>query len=387
MKHAMMTNGSGVFSSPLSRRRRRPAPRFTALAAVLAVMVLGGAPAVAQPTLTLTEVDALPGTLVRIAASDAFDDAGTKARFTEAVFSTTEYYYDNSGIMDEAPEFLFVMAKTAEHLNDMDSPPDSPFTVTATVTMTNDEKQTASGTITFTTTYAKASGPSQPSLTRTDVDAPPGTLVRIAASDAFDDAGTNARFTEVVFSTMEYYYDSSGIMEQAPEFLFVMAKTAEDLKDMDSPPDSPFVVTARVTMTNDEEQTATGTIALETTYAKATPSQPDTPQPTAKTGVRRTVDPGNLVSVTAGEVFDNAGTNPKLTAAEFSTTSYYQVGETGIQSGRLFVRAKTAAQLNAMAARPDSPFTVTATVTMTNDEGATVEGTVEFVTTYHVTPT
>ena len=42
---------------------------------------------------------------------------------------------------------------TNAELNALDPRPDNPFTFTADVTMTNDEGQTASGTLTFETTY------------------------------------------------------------------------------------------------------------------------------------------------------------------------------------------------------------------------------------------
>ena len=74
---------------------------------------------------------------------------GRTRRIIDAVFSTTEYHTDRSIVRG----ILFLRTKTDAELSAMTPPPPSPFTVDVTVTMTNDEDQTASGTITFETTY------------------------------------------------------------------------------------------------------------------------------------------------------------------------------------------------------------------------------------------
>ena len=97
--------------------------------------------------------------------------------------------------------------------------------------------------------------------------------------------------------------------------------------------------------------------------------------------------PGTLVNVDA-DIFYRASTNPRFTGAVFSTLEYYNsTSIPDIYSGRyLFVQVKTAAQLNAMSPPPPNPFTVTAEVTMTNDEGRTATGTITFETHYARAP-
>ena len=211
---------------------------------------------------------------------------------------------------------------------------------------------------------------------------------------AFANAGTNPRFTNVVFSTMEYYDASVTPITQGTIDLRV--KSDAELSALPSPPSSPFTVTAdrHVTMTNDEGQTATGTIRIETTYARTaaapTPAHPSAPgaQPTFKQATAvLTARVGEYLGLSAETLFDNAGTGANITAVVFSPTDYYH-SESGVRpGGTLLVRVKTAAELNALPSPPDSPFTVTAEVTMTNDEGQTATGTIEFQTTYDRTPT
>ena len=81
-------------------------------------------------------------------------------------------------------------------------------------------------------------------------------------------------------------------------------------------------------------------------------------------------------------LFDNAGTNPRITKAEFSTKEYYHPGDSGIYGNSVNVVVKTTAQLNALPVPPDSPFDVTVDVEMTNDEGETAEIKLTFRTAY-----
>ena len=376
----------GALEGPAGRAGRRPC---VALAAVLAVaaMVLSAAQAVAQPTLSqMGAVHAPAGTLIRVRV-DVFDNGGTNPRFTDAVFSTMEYYDSAyTGIDPHSSSHLRVHAKTAAQLSALASPPDSPFTVTAEVTMANDEGETATGIITFETVYLRTPAAlAPPTLSRTTaITVPPGAFINIAAEDVFDNTGTNPKLTEAVFSTTEYLLNQGILLDR----LWVHAKTEAGLNAMPSPPESPFSYTAEVTMGNDEGQTATGTLTFETTYDR-NPSDGN-PSPVLSPGVvmlpafgqQAAIDapPGTLVGVDADTAFYNAGTNPRFTNAVFSTTAYYDVSR--IEAGRLEVQAKTAEDLNALAAPPDSPFTVTAAVTMTNDEGATATGTLTFETTY-----
>ena len=194
---------------------------------------------------------------------------GTNATLTGADFSTTEYS-NTHGIRDGR---LWFQIKSAAELNALASPPPSPFTVTAAVTMTNDEGQTATGTLTFRTSYARDTTEKvvptlAPAEART-VGA--GGFASVGAYDVFDNAGTNARFTGVEFSTMEYYDgEFSGIAPHGK--LWVQVKSAAELNALASPPPSPFTVTAAVTMTNDEGQTATGTLTFKTMYNRKSPA-------------------------------------------------------------------------------------------------------------------
>ena len=87
-----------------------------------------------------------------------------------------------------------------------------------------------------------------------------------AGAHLFTNAGTNPRFTEAVFSTMDYYRSgSTGIRDGV---LVVTTKSTAELNALSSPPPEPFRVTVGMTMTNDEGHTATGTFAFRTTYPR-----------------------------------------------------------------------------------------------------------------------
>ena len=362
--------------------RRRCAPPAAALGVLM--LMLSGTWAVASPRPELSQ-NAPPGTLLIIEADDVFKNPGLNPRFTNVSFSTMDYYTPASGLgVVIFSGLLFVQAKTAEELNALDPPPPSPFTVTAEVTMTNDSGATATGTISFTTSYNRTATPSpstapQPTFSQREPQtAYPGKLIGVRVDNWFDNAGTNPRFTSATFSSMEYYVEAdTGIRSSDPTHLWVKVKTPAELNALPVRPPNPFTLTANVTMTNDEGATATGTASFKTWYSKTLPTSSQRQPQNAPTGMR--------VSAKVGSWFDNAGPNPRFTRATFSTMDYYVEADTGIGSSdasRLWVKVKTDAELNALDPAPPSPFTVTANVSMTNDDGATATGTVSFTTNY-----
>ena len=321
-----------------------------------------------------------PGVLVSIEASSHFDDAGTNPQITSAVYSNPEYLDGSSTRISQGRAYLQV--KTAAQLNALASPPPESFSFTVELTMTNDEGQTATGTATMTSAYTRTPDPVTPSPTFSSAAArelSPGATVSISAAEAFDDAGTGAAFTAAEFSTTAYY----STHEIQDGSLVVQAKTAAELNALESPPDSPFTVTADVTMTNDAGQTATGTLTFSTSYEKdSTPATPVV-QPTLSQTTALNAPPGTAVTVSAADVFDNAGTNPrfnKVTRPSGTSSRYSRA--TISNDGFLYVQARTAAELNALASPPDSPFTLALEMRMINDEGQTATGTVTFTTSY-----
>ena len=383
----------------LDRSAVEPARLRSLCAAALAATFAFAAQAAQAPTpptfVTAPETVSAPtGTQVTINADGYFDNPGTNPQFTDAVFSTTDYY----DVHEVSNGVIVVQAKTAADLNAMQAPPSNPFTVSVEVTMTNDAGQTASGTIDLETTWAKATapGPAQPVMpTFADdpatIDAPSGVLISVGVGDYFNNPGTNPKFTAAVFSTTDYY----DVHEVSNGEVWVKAKTAADLNAMQSPPSNPFTVTVDVTMTNDGGQTATGTLTFETTYvrspasaaAASAPAQPAAP--TFSQTANLSAPPGQAVTVAVGDVFDNAGTNPRFTsvAAEngqyLSSILYSDPVGSGHASFALTV--ETAENLRAKDPQPPSPFTTDVTVTMTNDANQTASGTLTFETTYALT--
>ena len=234
--------------------------------------------------------------------------------------------------------------------------------------------------LTLSTTAAVATPTFDTATVSAETRAFPGIVTTLAPYHLFDNEGTNARFTLVTFSTLAYYDESStgllGTGNSHGQFLFVKAKTNAQLNAMDSPPpNNPFTVTANVTMTNDEGETASGTASFITPWTEAEPP----PGPTLTTTTEN-LPAGTTASAFADGFFDNAGTNPRFTAASFSTLDYYDADRSGVSGGFLDVTAKTSAELDAMSTPPSNPFTVQVTVTMTNNEGQTATGTVDYVT-------
>lgn len=98
-------------------------------------------------------------------------------------------------------------------------------------------------------------------------NAPAGILVSNVIDDAFDHAGTNPRYTDAEFDTLDYYDPSrTGLLTEGKDRLFVKVKTREQLLALPSPPPNPFTVTATVSMENDEGQTATSKITYTTRW-------------------------------------------------------------------------------------------------------------------------
>ena len=220
----------------------------------------------------------------------------------------------------------------------------------------------------------------QPTLVQAERNASPGDAIDLGPADVFENTGTNPRFTGATFSNPEYL-NNSGFTEDSVSFDL---KTADELNAMSPRPRSHFRFTVQVHMTNDEGWGTVGTL----TYLASYPRAPDTVggvpgQPTAPV-LAQTLDldapPGERVETEAGDMFAYAGTNPRFTAATFSTTDYYNTGS--VEGGVLVVQAKTDAELNDLEPRPESVFRVTVDVTMTNDEGQTGTGTLTFVTGY-----
>ena len=206
----------------------------------------------------------------------------------------------------------------------------------------------------------------------------PGTQVCVRARDVLDPQWSTPRFTDVTFSTEEYYVaNGTGIVDGQ---VCVTAKTSPALNSLPSPPPDPFTVTATLNINTHFNIRGTGTLKFATTYNKGKGLM-------ARQGASQTAPYGTLISTTIDKVFLNAGTNPRFTDAVFSTMEYYDQDRTKIDNDRVFVDVKTAEELNALPSAPPSPFTVTANLTMTNDEGETVTGTMSYVTEYLRNPT
>ena len=369
--------GNGV--SPVRLKCIR-AVRAAALALPAAVWLT--APAAAEPTISEDAIqNALPGVLIAVLADNAFDDAGTNPRITDAAFSTTEYFSVHQ--IDGGQ--LWVQPKTDAELNALSPPPPSPFLVDATVTMANDEGETAEGTITFRTTYDRTAPeepggePPAPTISEDATwNAFPGVLIAVLAEDAFDNAGTNPRITDAVFSAAKYF----SVHQVSRNKLWAWLKTDAQLRALSPPPPSPFTVDVAVTMANDEGQTASGTITFRATYDQTAPEEPggEPVAPTVLDDPTWNAPPGVLINVLAETAFDNAGTNPEIIAAELPAAEYHSVLR--IDGGKLWIQSMTAEELNALPTPPPSPFAVKVTVTMANDESQTASGTLTFETEY-----
>ena len=375
----------------ISTIKRRKGGLPTALAAI--AFLLGAAVPAAygstatEPSFKEGDAERLapPDTLISIIAHPnfgSFENAGTNPRITDATFSTTEYY--NTHSIDEDSGILFIKAKTDAQLRALASPPPSPFFVTVDVTMENDEGQTASGTTRFETIYEQTSAtPETPEpsfkVGRPVIIAPTGVQVYALAGDAFNNAGTNPVFTDAVFSATEYY-SHYGITEARKDILFVRPKKDAELNALASPPPSPFTVDVTVTMTNDEGQTASGTLKFETSYERIITTPDPTPATFSQTDAVSAA-PGATITLTVGDLFDNEGPGARFASVVFNSTTYLEhlnVPEDAPERFTLTVLSE--ADLADLSPPPSASFTFTADVTMTNDEGQKVSGTVTFST-------
>ena len=132
-------------------------------------------------------------------------------------------------------------------------------------------------------------------------------------------------------------------------------------------------------MINDEDETAMGAVTIRTSYDTEAPGLGALPAGPAANGLNVTAPVGIPMEVTASDAFDNAGTNPRLTDAEFSSKDYHEANSR-LRRGSLWVTAKSVEDLLALPSPPPNPFTLTVTVTMENDEGETATGDVIFET-------
>ena len=396
-----MVNDAGLRGEGTVRFRTTYTPYATAVSHQTAGAQSG--PPASTPTLRLTgNIDAAPGEQVTLSVNEVFADAGTRPMFTSIGgnadhFASFGFHPDKQ---EEESEAIQVTAKTAGQLNAMTPPPASPFTPQINVEMTNDEGRTASGTLTFRTTYTRARVENGQAVTPTlkssgNINAPPGEQVVLSVADVFADAGTNPKFTSITGGSnyvARYGFHPDVAADEAGSFS-VTAKTAGALNAMTPPPDTPFTFQFDVEMTNDEGQTASGTVTFETTYARARVVDGEVVTPTAKTGPFTLLVQDSSrygLQLLPGDLFDNAGTNPRWTGQpSFSTRDYYhsRIGLIALRIGgetifRLNVRTKTTAQLNALSPPPPSRFEVDVTATMTNDEGQQATGTFTFQTSY-----
>ena len=197
-----------------------------------------------------------------------------------------------------------------------------------------------------------------------------------AVNDCFDNAGTNARITDASFSTTECF-DEACLSHTGR--IHITTKTYEELNALPPPPHSPFTVAHTVTMTNDEGETASGTLTFETTCCRPDTTPEPPPAPIFVREKKFTFPAGVLVIFHPGQkLFDHVGTNPRFTDAVFSSTEYCNVSR--IRDGRLSVKIKSDEELRALPAPPANPFSVTVTVTMVNDEGHSASGTLTLET-------
>lgn len=104
------------------------------------------------PVLKRDTALAPPGVTASAFPAYFFTDVGTNLRFVSAEFESTHYYdADRSGLFDGTLE---VTAKTTEELEALgDDAPPNPFEVTVTLTVTNDEGFSATGAVTYETSW------------------------------------------------------------------------------------------------------------------------------------------------------------------------------------------------------------------------------------------
>lgn len=228
-------------------------------AALAAALLLGAAPAAAEPVFVPQEtIAASPGLLILIRAGDVFDDAGTNPVIASASAANTDRY----DLFSVAEGIFHLRAKSSAELRAMEPLPPNPFVTDVTVTMTNGEGESGQGVLTYRTAYAGLTPIPPPPPSYPNVTVKPGATVTIKA-DWFDNAGTNPRIT-FVFYEADYYASVS--TDANGKTLSVQVKTSEQLRALTPPPPNPFAVEFSLTMENDEGHTATGTVTFETWY-------------------------------------------------------------------------------------------------------------------------
>ena len=218
-------------------------------------------------------------------------------------------------------------------------------------------------------------------------NAPPGTLIHVFLPYHFRDTGTNPRFTEWSFSPAEHLVESDTVLNPMDNRrLFFRIKPPEQLNALATPPPANFETALTVKMTNDEGETASGTITLKSGYVRnptaRAPAEPEPePIPTVATGTAL-APPGETVTFSPDDLFQNTGTNPRFTQARFQSKYYYDADKSGLNDGNLQVTAKSADGLRALGHPPPNPFRLRITLTVTNDEGYTNTGVVTFTTSW-----
>lgn len=250
-------------------------------AALAAAVLLGAASAAAEPVFVpIGTVSAGPGLWIVVSAEEVFDDAGTNPRFTSASAANTERLEDL--LVDEG--IFQLRAKSSADLRALVPPPPNPFVTDVTVWMINDEDESGTGVITFRTKYAgSVAATPPPTPTNPSVDAPAGAIRIISVDEAFDNPGTNPRFTKAEFETLDYYVRSStDIQDHAEHQISVEVKTSEQLRALTPRPPNPFAVEVKVTMANDEGYASSSMVTLETRYddgsaASGPPGAPSDP--------------------------------------------------------------------------------------------------------------
>ena len=100
--------------------------------------------------------------------------------------------------------------------------------------------------------------------------------------------------------------------------------------------------------------------------------------------VERYASAGDAIDLAPTDVFNNAGTNPRFTGAEFSNPEYLSSSE--VTADRLSFEFKTGDELNALSPRPRSHFRFPVQVHMTNDEGWGTVGTLVWLMSYARAP-
>ena len=254
-----------------------------AFAAALAMLMLGAAPASAEPEFRSVFSNGLSlgaGKTERLSVYEVFRDAGPNARFTEVSLSPKKYegLYETS-LTDSGgtKDLLVVTAMTVEQLDALEEPPPDPFYVEVKMEMTNDKGENAEGTIEFKTSYDRP--PPEPTVGEDApgqdeaIDLAPGATFTTTVFELFNDAGTDPRIAKVTLSPEDYY--QSFMPNEVT--LLVLAKDDEELAALDEPPSNPFTVTVTVKMKNAEGQTAEADLDFETSWNKPGEERPQPP--------------------------------------------------------------------------------------------------------------